>query len=169
MRAEPDASFLRAEYLIRDAAESTYALRDMGRTAEARRRLAQVRTMFHWNEAPESMAVTARSPEDAMLRAEADLEAAGNPQAAIAVYRLLLRKYEARGYRPRETLTDALAFSNRAGRLTQLCRQAGDAPSAEGYAAERLALWQHWNQRLPNNSLVLHQLAEAQEKSPTGR
>jgi hypothetical protein len=169
MRAEPDASFLRAEYLIRDAAESTYALRDIGRTAEARRRLAQVRTMFHWNAAPESMAVTAHSPEDALLRAEADLDAAGNPQAAIAIYRLLLRKYEARGYRPRESLTDALAFSNRTGRLTQLCRQAGEVPSAEGYAAERLALWQHWNQRLPNNSLVLHQLAEAQEISAAGR
>jgi hypothetical protein len=82
---------------------------------------------------------------------------------------LLLRKYEARGYRPRETFTDALAFSNRAGRLTQLYRQSGDAPSAEGYAAERLALWQYWNQRLPNNSLVLHQLAEAQEISAAGR
>ncbi len=47
MRAEPKGSFLRAEYMIRVGAESTYALRAMGRSTEARRRLAQIRTMFY--------------------------------------------------------------------------------------------------------------------------
>jgi predicted Ser/Thr protein kinase len=167
MRAEPKGSFLRAEYLIRVAAESTYALRAMGRNTEARRRLAQIRTMFYPDQGPESLTLTSSSPADALLQAEADMDAAtGNPRAAIETYRLLLRKYEERGYRPQESLTDALALSTRQGRLMHICRQAGDPSAADAYAGERLALWRHWNQRLPDNSLIIRELADAQNKLP---
>ncbi len=86
------------------------------------------------------------------------------PRAALETYRLLLRKYQERGYRPQESLTDALALSTRQGRLTQICRQAGDPSAADAYAGERLALWRHWNQRLPDNSLIIRELADAQNK-----
>ncbi|MGC9946914.1 MAG: serine/threonine-protein kinase [Bryobacteraceae bacterium] len=165
MRAEPEGSFLRVEYMTRAAAASTYALRDLGRTAEARRRLAQVRAMFYKDAAIESMPLTASSPEETLVCAQAELDAAGgNPQAAIATYRMLLRKYESRGYRPRESLTDALALSVAQARLARLCRRAGDPSAADRYAADRLALWQAWNLRLPDNSFVLRQLAEAKPR-----
>jgi hypothetical protein len=170
MRAEPEGSFLRAEYMIRAAAESTYALREIGRIAEAQRRLAQVRAMFFRNEPPESMLITGYNAGEALLRAEADMDAAaGNPQKAVAMYLLVLRKFEARGYRPRESLTDALALSRRQARLTQLSRQAGDASSTGLYATERVALWQGWSGRLPNNPFVLRQLADAQKTLPAAR
>jgi hypothetical protein len=151
--------------MTRAAAASTYALRDLGRTAEARRRLAQVRAMFYKDAAIESMPLTASSPEETLVCAQAELDAAGgNPQAAIATYRMLLRKYESRGYRPRESLTDALALSVAQARLARLCRRAGDPSAADRYAADRLALWQAWNLRLPDNSFVLRQLAEAKPR-----
>ncbi len=165
IRAEPEGSFLRAEYMTRVAAESTYALRDLGRAAEARRRLTEVKTMFYPKALAGNMVPSAYSAEQDLVEAEADLQAAsGNPKAAIATYRLLLGKYQATNYRPRESLIDALALSSMQDRLTALCRQAGDA-AADGIAADRMALWQYWNRRLENNSFVLHQLNAAEQAS----
>jgi hypothetical protein len=170
IRAEPEGSFLRVEYMTRAAAESTYALRALGRAAEARRRLAQVRAMFYPRETPETLPLTPHGPAEELLRAEAEMDAAaGDPRKAIATYRLQLRKFEAGGYRPWDSLTDALALSFRQARLGQLCRLALDAAAADRYAADRIALWRHWNRALPGNPLVLHQLAEAQDKLPAAR
>jgi len=163
MRAEPEGSFLRAEYLIRTAAEASYALRDLGKSAEARRRLAQVQATFHIDQTPGNMQVTPHGAEEEWVRAEADLDAAaGNPRKAITVYVLILGKFDALGYRPHHSLTDALALSVRQARLAELYRQAGDDGMASRYAADRRALWRGWNASLPNNPVVLHQLAEAQ-------
>jgi hypothetical protein len=63
MRAEPEGSFQRAEYLIRTAAEASYALRDLGKAAEARR-LAQAKAMFHAGETADSMPVTPHGAEE---------------------------------------------------------------------------------------------------------
>jgi len=162
MRSEPEGSFLRAEYLIRTAAEASYALRDLGMAAEARRRLAQVQTMFHPDQTLDSTPLTPHSAVDEWMRAEADMDAgAGNPRKAIEVYLLLLRKFESQGYRPHRVLLDAIALSVRQARLADLYRQAGDNITANRYAADRLALWREWNASLPNNPVVLHQLAEA--------
>jgi len=162
MRAEPEGSFLRAEYLTRTAAEASYALRDLGKAAEARRRLARVQAMFYADQTPDSMPVTPHGAEEEWVRAEVDLDAAaGNPRKAIAVYLLILRKFDALGYRPHHSLGDALALSLRQARLAELYRQAGDNATANRYAADRTALWRGWNESLPNNPVVLHQLAEA--------
>ena len=73
IRAEPEGSFLRAEYMTRVAAESTYALRDLGRAAEARRRLTEVKTMFYPKALAGNMVPSAYSAEQDLVEAEADL------------------------------------------------------------------------------------------------
>ncbi len=162
MRAEPEGSFLRDEYLIRAAAESTYALRKMGRTAEARRRLAEIRGTFFRERSPENAILTGTSPAEAVLRAEADMDAAGGDmQKGVATYLLLLRKFQAY-CRPDDSIVDAMALSIKLGRLSQLYVQSGDIATARDYAAQRAAVWQHWNAKLPNHLFIIRQLLAAQ-------
>jgi hypothetical protein len=47
------------------------------------------------------------------------------------------------------------------GNLGGLYRRAGRVAEANELAAHRLELWQHWDQRLPNNPFVRRQLAAA--------
>jgi hypothetical protein len=163
MRGEPDGSFLRNEYMIRGGAESTFALRSLGRESEARQRLDRIRAMFFANQDPQTMRIGPFNPIEAFVRAQAEVDAAaGRLPKAIETYRLLLQKFADLRYHPRDSLIDALAQSTKEARLAELLRLSGDRVRSRQYAESRLELWRHWNQRLPQNSYVMAQLSDAE-------
>jgi len=105
-----------------------------------------------------------------MLRALVDHEAAtGNLARAIADYRHLLGLYGAGGPKLEpdsktesqleNSLVAAVELSQVWVSMEAVCRRAGLAELASVLQTRRLDLWQHWNQKLPNNPFVLRQLA----------
>ena len=144
-----NASFRRIEASA--LAGSTYPLRDLGRSAEARQRLDaafdRLRRIKAW---PAERIQPASEPDDVLcaLAAQEDLT------RAIEVYEDLLRGIQAWGAKPDSNLGDAVAVSRIYKALAELNRRAGQKDRASILDAQRLKLWQEWNARLPHNFFV---------------
>ena len=140
-------------------AGSSYALRHLGRPIEAQQRLDAAFLRLKqlklypaektWFEADRALHALAD-------HAEADT---GNVARAIEIDEGLLNRLEAGGAKPESMLSDAVSESQIFVSLASLYRRAGHSGLASAIEARRLELWRHWDRRLPNNPLVLRQVA----------
>lgn len=134
---------------------SAYALRKLGRSGEAKARLDKALSQLG---APE--AVELGSEADTYYRARADhLAETGRGVEAAATYKELLRLVHAAKPTPELDLRHANAMSRL---YLDLARLQKPADAAE-LRARAVALWRHWDQKLPRNPFVLRQLAAAQK------
>ncbi|HEY1305610.1 MAG TPA: serine/threonine-protein kinase [Vicinamibacterales bacterium] len=141
-------------------ADSTYPLRALHRTAEARTRLdsafAKLAEMKRYPGAP----VKADSEAAEALSALADDEAArGELTHAIDTYQKLLDQVLATAPKPETDIADASEMSRLYGSLAAIERRAGRIADADALDARRVQIWQRWEQTLPGNPFVARQLA----------
>lgn len=145
---------------VRLLADSSYPLRTLHRTAEARQRIDQafdgLRTLKAW---PISSIRPGEEPIFAM-RALGDYYAdTGHPEDAIETYRQLFAKLTASKPAPDIDLRDANAISAVEARLSELEKKASHTEAAAELDRQRRTLWEHWKAALPDNSFVNRQLA----------
>jgi len=140
---------------VRALAWSTYPLRQIGRSREARKQLDIA--LFRLNELklyPAEQVELGSEPDDA-LRALAEYEAGnGKVRRAIEIYQQLLGQIMASQPKPESDLADAKSLSNIYTALAALHRRAGQVGVGMELEARRLELWRHWDRRLPNNPFV---------------
>jgi tetratricopeptide (TPR) repeat protein len=144
---------------VRALAESTYPLRQLGRSAEARQRLETAfLRMREIKLYPAETIEPGSVPVDG-LRAQAEMEAgAGNLRRGIEIYRELIGKLTPM-IKPETRLEDATELSDVYRALVQLHRRARRPDLASAVDARRLELWRQWDRKLPNNPFVQRQLA----------
>jgi hypothetical protein len=144
---------------VRALARSTYPLRQIGRSGEARKRLdAAFSRLSELKLYPAERVEPASEPDDA-LRALAEYEAgSGSVLRGITIYQQLLDRIAASDAKPESRLADAAALSNIYAAVAVLHHRAGQPQAARQSQARRLELWRHWDRRLPNNSFVRRQL-----------
>jgi len=65
---------------------------------------------------------------------------------------------------PQEDLRHATNLSAIYAALAQLHRKTGEGDRADAVSAQRIELWRHWAQKLPNSAFVTKQVAEAQSR-----
>jgi len=151
------ARFRRDE--ARTLAASSYALRALGRRAEARQRIALAFARLAEQKLYPSAEVRLDSEADDVVRAGAEADAAdGNLTRAIEEEEALLGAIEASRPRPEQNLADADALSRLYDSLSQFHRAAGHGDRASAFAARRRGLWQSWAAKLPGNPFVTRQL-----------
>jgi tetratricopeptide (TPR) repeat protein len=144
-------------------AGSSYALRRLGRPAEARQRLDAAFARLRQLKLYPTERIRTGSEQERALCALADYEVGtGNPARAIDVYQELLDKLGAGGAKPETSLHDALDLSQIWRSMAALRRRTGRKDLASSLEARRLDLWRRWDQRLPNNPFVLRQIAATQ-------
>jgi tetratricopeptide (TPR) repeat protein len=161
IKEHPIARLHEAEAL----AESSYALRRLGRGAEAHRRLDAAFDRLRKLGAYPSDTIKPSTEVDKSLSALADYEAEnGNLPRAIEVYEELLRKGSASGAKPQTSLADAMQESRVFAALGALYRQSHQTDSESSIESRRLELWRHWESQLPNNSFVHRQLEAANRR-----
>jgi hypothetical protein len=96
------------------------------------------------------------------LCALGDYEAeVSGPRGAVEIYEQLLDKVMAAKPEPLNDLRDAPRMSRLYEALAGLYRRAGNTARAESIEARRLELWRHWDNKLPNNPFIRHQLEAA--------
>jgi tetratricopeptide (TPR) repeat protein/predicted Ser/Thr protein kinase len=145
---------------VRVLADSTYALRGLGRGAEARDRMSAAMTRLRDLRLYPSDNLVPESYET--LCALADLEAAaGNAQRAIEVYEELVSKMVKTRTEFGTMLDDAVDMTRVYIAYSGLRRRMGRADLASALEARRLKLWQHWDASVPHNTFVRRQLQEA--------
>jgi serine/threonine protein kinase len=147
---------------VRALAGSSYALRAMGRPAEARRRLDAAFSRLSELKLYPAEQIRAGSEPEAALRALADCEAgAGSVARAIDIYAKLLDAVLAGKPKPETVLFDAFHMSNIWAAKAALHRREGQADPASALEVRRRDLWRHWDSKFPNNTFVRRQLAAA--------
>jgi tRNA A-37 threonylcarbamoyl transferase component Bud32/tetratricopeptide (TPR) repeat protein len=143
-------------------AGSSYALRQLGRPAEARERLDAAFERLKQMKLYPAEKVTPGSVAYKTLWALGDLEAAdGNVSRAIEIQEELLEKISAAKIEPDSSLDDATDVSNIYGALTGLYRRNRKLDRAASVSALRLELWRKWDRKLPSNPFVQRQLDSA--------
>jgi hypothetical protein len=153
---------------VRALAGSTYPLRQMGRSAEARARLDSAFSPLRELKLHPAEQVTPGSEADNALRALAEYEAGtGHVRRGIETYQQLLGRIMASEPKPDDSLWDATDLSNIYAAMAILYRRARLANLASSIEARRLDLWRHWDRKLPNNPFVLRQ-PRRQARSPLG-
>ncbi len=141
-------------------AGSSYALRRLGRPAEARERLDAAFERLKQLKMYPAEKITPGSVAFKTVRALADFEADnGDVPHAIETYDKLLEQIRAGKLAPDVLLEDALDLSNIYLALSDLHRRAGEAAAASDVEAHRLELWRQWERKLPENPFVLRQIA----------
>lgn len=132
-------------------AESTYPLRQLGRSAEARQRLDAAFTRLNEFKLYPAQRVEAGSEPLDALCALAEVEAgAGKVQRGIEIYQHLIAKLTP-AIQPEARLGDATELSTIYRALAQLHRRARKDDAASALEAQRRDLWRHWDRKLPNN------------------
>ena len=151
--------------LVRLLAGSSYPLRDLNRNAEARKRIDAAFELLRQTKDYPADRIEPGGEPDTVLRASADsLAADRQPDGAAKIYRELLDKTMAYGPDPQNDLRHAISLSRAYSALGSLDRRTGRFIDASRLDALRLDLWKHWNNKLPNNPFVIHQLAAATAK-----
>jgi len=148
----------RAELL----ALSSYALRSLQRSSEARLRIDMALATFKKTGDYPAQRISTNSGVFVTLRALADLDAdEGDLRQAVAIYEELLEKVMANNPDPANDLRDAAKLSGLYRSIAALYRRAGNLTKAEGMTRRRLQLWQQWDRNLPGNAFVRRQLEAA--------
>jgi serine/threonine-protein kinase len=141
---------------------STYSLRRLGRSAEARERLTAAFERLRQLKLYPADRIRLGSEVDYALRALADDEADnGNLSRAIDIYQDLQRRVLAAEPKPEDNLADAIRLSHLYKSAAVLNERWGEADAAAALDTRRLALWQHWAHQLPDNPFVLRQVSAA--------
>ena len=141
---------------------SSYALRRLGRSGEARRRLDEAFERLRALKAYPAEKVKPGSESDKALRALADYEASrGDVEGAIQTYEELLGRIRAWGVEPATDLRDAVDISKLYAALALIHKQAGQTGQAVALRVQRRDLWRKWDARLPHNNFVRRQLNAA--------
>jgi tetratricopeptide (TPR) repeat protein len=145
---------------VRALARSTYPLRQIGRSIEARARLDAAFSRLRELKLYPAEQVTPGSEADNALTALAEYEAGrGRVLQGIETYQQLLDRVMASKPKPESNLWDAFDLSNIYAALAVLYRRARQTEAAIAVEARRQELWRHWDRKLPNNSFVLRQIA----------
>ena len=152
---------------VRMLAESSYALRSLGRNQEARERLNRaVERLRQLKLYPVRQPVPESSDT---LSALAEYDAAtGNVPRAVETYENLLQLSLAGGDKPDTVLLDAAEVSRLYTKLAGLHGRLGHADFAAGAAAGSVCpeLWSRWDSRLAQNSFIHRQLSAATAPVP---
>jgi serine/threonine protein kinase len=140
-------------------AGSSYSLRQLGRSREARQRLdAAFERLRQLKLYPVEKMAPGSEAEDA-LRALAEYEAGnGDAQRGIDRYEEILNLTRAANSRAETSLSDALERSNLFRAKAALHRRAGQIDAASALEARCRDLWQAWARKLPNNAFVQRQI-----------
>ncbi len=151
-------------------ANSSYALRRLGRQADGRRRVDEALAILQETRDYPADRVSLDSPLYSVLQARADQDAAeGRLAGAVRQYTDLLAKVMAAGPDIEHDLRDANSLSLLYRDFARLYRDAGGSAEADALDARRLALWQQWNRTHPDNPFVLRQLTDAGAKTTSSR
>jgi serine/threonine protein kinase len=153
-----NSSFRRFEVTV--LAGASYALRKLGRPVEARQRLdGAFERLRQLNLYPASRISLGSEAEDS-VRALAAYEAgAGHLPRAVELCRELLDRFQPAKSSPETSLTDAVRISTIYREAAEIEQRAGLAADAGALRARDRALWQHWDQALPNNAFIRRRLA----------
>ncbi|WP_321472282.1 serine/threonine-protein kinase [uncultured Paludibaculum sp.] len=143
-------------------AASVYPLIQLGRHAEARRRLDVALEHLAALKLYPAQEIELGSVAMQVVRARAELKAAGGDVRRSAEdYRALLDHVFASHPEPETDLEDAVELSNLYRAAARMQRRAGPVDRAMELEARRLALWQSWSGKSPKNGFVHRQLEAA--------
>jgi serine/threonine-protein kinase len=147
---------------VRLLAGSSYPLRSLQRIPEAQQRIdAGFRRLQELKYYPAARI----NPDDeayVALRARGDQYAeTGQWTNAAKTYQELLNKLLAAKPDTESDLSQAVKLSNVYDALARLLRRTGESASASELFVRRLALWRHWDSKLPSNPFVQGQLEAA--------
>ena len=158
VKSNPNVQFYQARAMI----GSSYPLRELRRSAEARQRLeASFKILLALKMYPAEEIGLGTGAHRA-LAAQADYEAStGNIARAVQLYQELLDRTESSKPGPFSSLEDAMDRSGIYGGLAALERRAQRPDLASALDARRLELWRNWEKKLPGNAYVLRQIAQA--------
>jgi tetratricopeptide (TPR) repeat protein len=146
-------------------ANSSYALRRVGRGSEARKRIEDALTILKETHDYPAEKIALGSEDYVVLRAHADdLAESGDPQHAMEIYQELLHKITLAKPDPRNDLRDAAQISEFYAALAGLYRQLHDSSNAQNVDAQRRELWEAWNRKLLDNPFVQRQIAVVPNK-----
>jgi len=149
------------QYEVSALAGSRSALRRLGRRTEARGRISAAFSRLAELHLYPTERINPGLETDQTLTANADFQAdTGQYSTAIEIYQELLRKVMATSPKPETSLSDACQLSRIYGKLAALESRIGKGSNSE-YARSRLALWQHWSDKLPGSLYVRRELMAA--------
>lgn len=141
-------------------ANSSYALRHLHRSLEAKERIDKALTILkQTKDLPLERVELNNSPVYFALTAQADYEAQmGDIHRAVQMYEHLLDKVMTGKPELLNDLPDAPALSRLYGSLAVLYSRIGDNAKADEMRSRRLELWREWDRKLPKNAFILRQL-----------
>jgi tetratricopeptide (TPR) repeat protein len=156
IKSNPNVRFYQARAMI----GSSYPLRELRRSGEARQRLkAAFKILLDLKMYPAAEIGLGTGAHRA-LAAQADYEAdTGNVPRALELYQELLDRTETSKPGPETSLEDAMDRSGIYGGMAAVERRAQRPDLASALDARRLELWRRWEKRLPGNAYVLRQIA----------
>lgn len=142
-------------------ANSSYALRKVGRALEASRRIEDAIAILKLTHDYPAEKAALGTEVFTVMRARADdIAAKGDVRGALAMYEELRREMIASKPDPSNDLRDATQLSGFYTALGGLYQQTHDAAKAETITAQRRDLWRQWDRKLPGNPFVQRQLAQ---------
>ena len=140
--------------------DSSYALCRLHQEDEATQRIESAFGLLRETKDYPAEKITLGSDSDIVMRASADQYAeTGQLEKAAQAYRELLAKVMASNPDPWNDLEDAYHLSSHYTAVGAILGRVGLADEAASFEGRRSELWQHWNQKLPNNRFVLRQIA----------
>ncbi|HEV2349072.1 MAG TPA: protein kinase [Terriglobia bacterium] len=140
-------------------ANSSYPLRRMHRTLEAKHRIDAALAILTQTKDYPSKRIKLDSDAYVVSLALADYEAdEGAPRQASQLYEQLLDEVMAANPQPLSDLRDAPRLSRLYEALARLYRRTGNPSKAEEIESRRVQLWREWDRKLPHNQFVLRKI-----------
>ena len=145
-------------------ANSSYALRSLGRAPEARQRIDAALAILKDTKDYPAERYYFDSATYTVLCALADQEAeVGDSRRAIEMYEQLLDKVMPSTAAAFPDFEDSPRLSSLYDALSRLYRRAGETAKAASIRSRRVELWQHWDHKFPNNAFVRRQIEAASQ------
>jgi hypothetical protein len=143
-------------------AKSSYPLRNLGRTDEARKRIDSAFGILQGTGDYPSKKISLGSEAWTAVCARADFEAGtGSVRDGIREYEQLLDAVMAAGSDALTDLRNTPRLSRMYETMAVLYRRAGDQGRAAAMDNRRVELWSHWQSALPQNGYIRRQLEAA--------
>ena len=162
IKNNPDARLIEVSAL----ASSTYPLRALHRTGEARARLDTAFAQLAQLKKGSGVPTEPGEEEQEALVALADHEAAqGNVASGIEIYQQVVDQVRRTGPKPETDLNGATNVSKLYASTAALERRAGRTAEASSLDVRRIELWRLWDRALPGNPYVVRQLKTAANTS----
>ncbi|MFN7934481.1 MAG: serine/threonine-protein kinase [Bryobacteraceae bacterium] len=140
-------------------AGSAYPLHLLKRNAEAKTRIEEAFRLLHQTKQYPVASIPPSHEAETVLRAAADYYAGtGDQKQAIQLNQELLNKVLASKPDPEHNLRHAGTISAIYAALAEAHHQIGQQEESNAWAQRRLALWEHWDRRLPNKPFIRRQI-----------